>query len=182
MMFRELSLIALLVIITDQALKAYIKLNYSLTYYGSDAIIDWGWFKLLFVENKGMAWGASLNDIIPFISEDLAKLLLSLIRVLAVIFIAFWLSRAVKSKAPKLQLVAVTLILAGALGNIIDSVFYGVLFSESTFNQLASFLPVDGGYAPLMFGHVVDMFQFPMFSWTWPNWLPFIGGNSFTFF
>jgi signal peptidase II len=182
MMFRELSLIALLVIITDQALKVYIKLNYSLTYYGSDSIIDWGWFKLLFVENKGMAWGASLNDIIPFISEDLAKLLLSLIRVLAVIFIAFWLSRAVKSKAPKLQLVAVTLILAGALGNIIDSVFYGVLFSESTFNQLASFLPVDGGYAPLMFGHVVDMFQFPMFSWIWPNWLPFIGGNSFTFF
>jgi signal peptidase II len=153
-----------------------------LTYYGNGPIVDWGWFRLLFVENKGMAWGASLSDFLPFISEDTAKLLLSIFRLVAVSAIGIWLSRAVKAKAPKLQLIAVSLIFAGALGNIIDSVFYGVLFSETTYNQLATFLPEEGGYAPLMFGHVVDMFQFPMFTWTWPNWLPIVGGNQFTFF
>ena len=182
MTLRKLSWIVLAILAADQALKVYIKLNYSLTYYGNGPIVDWGWFRLLFVENKGMAWGASLSDFLPFISEDTAKLLLSIFRLLAVTGIGIWLSRAVKAKAPKLQLIAVGLIFAGALGNIIDSVFYGVLFSETTYNQLATFLPEEGGYAPLMFGHVVDMFQFPMFTWTWPNWLPIVGGNQLTFF
>jgi signal peptidase II len=182
MTVRKLSWIILAILVADQALKVYIKLNYSLTYYGNGPIIDWGWFRLLFVENKGMAWGASLSDFLPFISEDTAKLLLSIFRLVAVSAIGVWLLRAVKLKAPKLQLIAVILIFAGALGNIIDSVFYGVLFSETTYNQLATFMPEEGGYAPLMFGHVVDMFQFPMFTWTWPNWLPLVGGNQFTFF
>ena len=182
MTLRKLSWIVLAILAADQALKVYIKLNYSLTYYGNGPIVDWGWFRLLFVENKGMAWGASLSDFLPFISEDTAKLLLSIFRLLAVTGIGIWLSRAVKAKAPKVQLIAVGLIFAGALGNIIDSVFYGVLFSETTYNQLATFLPEEGGYAPLMFGHVVDMFQFPMFTWTWPSWLPIVGGNQFTFF
>mgnify|MGYP001349863930 FL=1 len=182
MTLRKLSWIVLAILAADQALKVYIKLNYSLTYYGNGPIVDWGWFRLLFVENKGMAWGASLSDFLPFISEDTAKLLLSIFRLFAVTGIGIWLSRAVKAKAPKLQLIAVGLIFAGALGNIIDSVFYGVLFSETTYNQLATFLPEEGGYAPLMFGHVVDMFQFPMFTWTWPSWLPIVGGNQFTFF
>ena len=129
-----------------------------------------------------MAWGVSLSDFIPFISEETAKLLLSIFRLIAVMGIWIWLLRGVKSKAPKMQLIAVSFIFAGALGNIIDSVLYGVLFSETTYNQLATFMPEQGGYAPLMFGHVVDMFQFPMFSWTWPNWLPFVGGDHFTFF
>ena len=182
MTLRKLSWIVLAILAADQALKVYIKLNYSLTYYGSASIIDWGWFRLLFVENKGMAWGASLSDFIPFISEDTAKLLLSIFRLIAVTGIWIWLLRAVKLKAPKMQLIAVSFIFAGALGNIIDSVLYGVLFSETTYNQLATFLPEQGGYAPLMFGHVVDMFQFPMFTWTWPNWFPFVGGDHFTFF
>ena len=182
MTLRKLSWIVLAILAADQALKVYIKLNYSLTYYGNGPIVDWGWFRLLFVENKGMAWGASLSDFLPFISEDTAKLLLSIFRLLAVTGIGIWLSRAVKAEAPKLQLIAVGLIFAGALGNIIDSVFYGVLFSETTYNQLATFYPEEGGYAPLMFGHVVDMFQFPMFTWTWPSWLPIVGGNQFTFF
>ena len=182
MTLRKLSWIVLAILAADQALKVYIKLNYSLTYYGNGPIVDWGWFRLLFVENKGMAWGASLSDFLPFISEDTAKFLLSIFRLLAVTGIGIWLSRAVKAKAPQVQLIAVGLIFAGALGNIIDSVFYGVLFSETTYNQLATFLPEEGGYAPLMFGHVVDMFQFPMFTWTWPSWLPIVGGNQFTFF
>lgn len=181
MPLRKLCWIILAVLVLDQAFKAYIKLNYSLTFYGSDAIVDWGWFRLLFVENKGMAWGARLNDIVPFISDNTAKLLLSIFRLLAVTAIGYWLVRAVKTAMPKGQLVAVSLIFAGALGNIIDSVFYGVLFSNS-YGQIATFLPSEGGYAPLMFGHVVDMLQFPMFSWTWPEWLPIVGGNSFTFF
>ena len=182
MTHRKLSWIILAILAVDQALKVYIKLNYSLTYYGGAPIIDWGWFRLLFVENKGMAWGVSLSDFIPFISEETAKLLLSIFRLIAVMGIWIWLLRGVKSKAPKMQLIAVSFIFAGALGNIIDSVLYGVLFSETTYNQLATFMPEQGGYAPLMFGHVVDMFQFPMFSWTWPNWLPFVGGDHFTFF
>lgn len=181
MPLRKLCWIILAVLVLDQAVKMYIKLNYSLTLYGSDAIVDWGWFRLLFVENKGMAWGARLNDILPFISDNTAKLLLSIFRLLAVTAIGYWLVRAVKTTTSKGQLIAVSLILAGALGNIIDSVFYGVLFSNS-YGQIATFLPTEGGYAPLMFGHVVDMLQFPMISWTWPEWLPILGGNSFTFF
>ena len=182
MTVRKLSWIILAILVADQALKVYIKLNYSLTYYGNGQIVDWGWFRLLFVENKGMACGASLSDFLPFISGDTAKLLLSIFRLVAVSAIGVWLLRAVKLKAPKVQLIAVSLIFSGALGNIIDSVFYGVLFSETTYNQLATFMPEEGGYAPLMFGHVVDMFQFPMFTLTWPNWLPLVGGNQFTFF
>lgn len=181
MTIRRLCWIVLAVLLLDQVFKVYIKLNYSLTFYGSDAIIEWGWFRLLFVENKGMAWGARLNDILPFISDRTAKLMLSIFRLIAVTAIGFWIVRAVRLQAPKAQLLAVTFIFAGALGNIIDSVFYGVLFSSSS-GQIATFLPSDGGYAPLMFGHVVDMLQFPLFSLTWPEWLPLIGGNSFTFF
>ena len=181
MPLRKLCWIILAVLVLDQAVKAYIKLNYPLTFYGADAIVDWGWFRLLFVENKGMAWGARLNDILPFISDNAAKLLLSIFRLLAVSAIGYWLVRATKTATPKRQLIAVSLIFAGALGNIIDSVFYGVLFSNS-YGQIATFLPSEGGYAPLMFGHVVDMLQFPMFSWNWPEWFPLVGGNSFTFF
>lgn len=181
MTLRKISWIVLAILLVDQALKTYIKLSYPLTYYGTDAIVDWGWFRLLFIENKGMAWGASLDGIFPFMTEHTAKLLLSIFRILAVTAIGLWLKRAVQQKLPKQQLIAVAFIFAGALGNIIDSIFYGVLFSDSI-GQIATFLPEEGGYAPLMFGHVVDMFQFPMFTWNWPDWLPFVGGESFTFF
>lgn len=181
MTLRKISWIVLAILLIDQALKIYIKLSYPLTYYGTDAIVDWGWFRLLFIENKGMAWGASLDGIFPFMTEHAAKLLLSIFRILAVTAIGLWLKRAVQQKLPKQQLIAVAFIFAGALGNIIDSIFYGVLFSDSI-GQIATFLPEEGGYAPLMFGHVVDMFQFPMFTWNWPDWLPFVGGESFTFF
>lgn len=181
MNLRKICWIVFAVLVVDQVLKAYIKLSFPLTYYGTDAIVDWGWFRLLFVENKGMAWGARLDNIFPFISEKTAKLLLSIFRLLAVTAIGIWLRLAVQQKLPKKQLIAVAFIFAGAVGNIIDSVFYGVLFSDSI-GQVATFLPEGGGYAPLMFGHVVDMFQFPMFTWVWPDWLPFVGGTSFTFF
>lgn len=169
------------VLFLDQLSKIYIKLSFSLTFYSSDAIVDWGWFRLLFVENKGMAWGTALHDFLPFLSEETAKLLLSLFRVIAVSIIGYWLFDAIRKKQHSLMLLAGSLILAGALGNIIDSLFYGLIFSSS-YGQVAELFPVEGGYAPFMFGHVVDMIQFPMFTWVWPNWMPVIGGNSFTFF
>ncbi|MGB0260331.1 MAG: lipoprotein signal peptidase [Flavobacteriaceae bacterium] len=171
----------LAILVLDQCSKVYIKLNYPLTLYGSDAIVDWGWFRLLFIENKGMAWGAKISDFLPFISEDTGKLMLTIFRVGAVSVIGYLLWDALNKMQHKLLLVAGSLIFAGAVGNIIDSLFYGLLFSDS-YGQIAEFLPADGGYAPLFFGHVVDMLQFPMFTWVWPEWLPWIGGDSFTFF
>jgi signal peptidase II len=171
----------LIVLVLDQCSKLYIKLHYPLTLYGSDAIVDWGWFRLIFIENKGMAWGTKISDFLPFISEDTGKLLPSIFRLGAVSVIGYWLWDALKKKQHKLLLIAGSLIFAGAIGNIIDSLFYGLLFSDS-YGQIAQFLPDEGGYAPLFFGHVVDMLQFPMFTWVWPEWMPWIGGDSFTFF
>ena len=169
------------ILFVDQWSKIYIKLHYPLSGYGVSPIIDIGFFKLLFVENKGMAMGTKLNDFIPFINEDTAKLFLSLFRLVAIVGLGYWLWDTIKKQSPLLLSWALALIFAGALGNIIDSVFYGVLFSSS-YNSIATFLPETGGYAPLFYGHVVDMLQFPLVEWTWPSWLPIIGGNTFLFF
>ena len=174
------ALIILLVLGVDQASKFYIKLNYPLSAYGQAAIVDWGFFKLLFIENKGMAWGTKINDIFPFLSEDLAKLLLTLFRLVAIGYLGFWLYSILKRQsAPALRL-ALSLIFAGAIGNLIDSLFYGVIFSHS-YGQVATLFPEEG-YAGFFYGHVVDMLQFPLATWTWPKWLPGIGGQSYTFF
>lgn len=127
-----------------------------------------------------MAMGAKLNDFIPFISDDFAKLFLTFFRLLAIIGIGLWLWDTIKKNTSLLLIWALSLIFAGALGNIIDSVFYGILFSSS-YGQIATFLPEEG-YAPLFYGHVVDMLQFPLVTWVWPKWLPIIGGDSYTFF
>ena len=173
-------LIILLVLGIDQTSKIYIKLNYPLSVYGQAAIVDWGFFKLLFIENKGMAWGTKINDILPFLSEDVAKLLLTLFRLVAIGYLGFWLYSILKRQsAPALRL-ALSLIFAGAIGNLIDSLFYGVIFSHS-YGQVATLFPEEG-YAGFFYGHVVDMLQFPLATWTWPKWLPGIGGQSYTFF
>ena len=168
------------ILILDQISKIYIKLNFPLTLYGQAALLDWGWFKILFVENKGMAWGAKINDFIPFISDRTGKLLLTSFRVLAVPVIFYWLYDSIKKRESKLLTISISLILAGAIGNLIDSIFYGYLFTESYLN-VATFSP-GNGYEKLFFGNVVDMLQFPLFEWYWPEWIPFIGGNYFTFF
>jgi len=175
------TLFIIVILLLDQILKIYIKLNYPLTIYNDSAIIDWGFFKLLFVENKGMALGIQIKDILPFISEKSGKLILTIFRLFAIVFLGIWLVRSIKQKHQKLFIYSLSCILAGAIGNLIDSIFYGVLFSNS-YGQVATFLPENGGYAPLFFGYVVDMFQFPLFSWVWPDWLPIIGGKNFTFF
>ena len=170
----------LILLFFDQFLKFYIKLNFPLTLYGQPAIIDLGFFKLLFIENEGMAMGARLNNIFPFLSDYSAKLSLTMFRLIAVVGIGYWLIRALKNNKSNLFKITLCLIFAGALGNIIDSVFYGQWFSSS-YGQVATFLP-ETGYAPIFFGNVVDMLQFPIATWIWPPWLPFIGGESFTFF
>lgn len=180
MTLKKSLLIVFLILVVDQVSKIYIKLNFPLTLYGELPIFDLGWFKLLFIENKGMAWGATINDFIPFISERNGKLFLTLFRMVAVTFIFYWLYNSIKQNANKLLVISLSLILAGAIGNIIDSVFYGYLFTNSYYN-IAQYSP-GNGYESIFYGHVVDMLQFPMFSWEWPHWIPYFGGESFTFF
>ena len=180
MSLKKSILLVLLILILDQISKVYIKLNFPLTLYGQAALLDWGWFKILFVENKGMAWGAKISDFIPFVSDKTGKLLLTSFRVFAVPIIFYWLYDSIQKKESKLLTLSISLILAGAIGNLIDSVFYGYLFTDSYLN-VATFSP-GNGYEKLFFGNVVDMLQFPLFEWYWPEWIPFIGGNYFTFF
>tara|TARA_X000000368_G_C23044910_1_gene718712 strand:+ start:1927 stop:2541 length:615 start_codon:yes stop_codon:yes gene_type:complete len=169
-----------MILLLDQGSKFYIKLNYPLSGYGVPAILDWGFFKLLFVENKGMAMGAKLNDFIPFISEATSKLILTLFRIVAIFGLGYWLLDSIKKQSGILLNWALALIFAGALGNIIDSVFYGVIFTDS-YGKIAEIFP-EKGYASLFYGHVVDMLQFPLVEWTWPSWIPFIGGENYLFF
>ena len=175
---KSLALIIALIFL-DQIVKFYIKLNYPLT-IGEPPIIDIGFFKLLFIENKGMAMGASLNTLLPFLDDNTAKLILTLFRIVACIGLGFWLRNMIKKKASQLLIFCLCLILAGAFGNLIDSVFYGIIFSSS-YGQVASLFP-EVGYAPLFYGSVVDMIQFPLATWIWPEWLPVIGGQEYTFF
>ena len=168
------------VISLDQVSKIYIKLNFPLTLYGDDAIIDYGFFKILFIENKGMAWGTKLSDFIPFLDDDISKLLLSVIRIVAIFFLGYWIKKSLQKKTSNSFLLSLCLIFAGAVGNLLDSIFYGAIFSNS-YGQVATFLPEEG-YAPFFFGHVVAMLQFPIATWVWPKWIPIIGGETYTFF
>ena len=176
---KSLALIIALIFL-DQVVKFYIKLNYPLTIFGELPIIDIGFFKLLFIENKGMAMGASLNTLLPFLDDNTAKLILTLFRIVACIGLGFWLRNMIKKRASQLLIFCLCLILAGAIGNLIDSVFYDIIFSSS-YGQVASLFP-EVGYAPLFYGSVVDMIQFPLATWIWPEWLPVIGGQEYTFF
>lgn len=177
MTLKKASLFILIILLVDQISKIYIKTHFTL----SEKHIVFSWFQIAFVENEGMAWGTKISDFIPFISERAAKLSLSLFRIFAVFGIGYWLVSSVKKKASKTLIVAVSLIFAGALGNIIDSVFYGVLFSGSA-GEVATFLPSEGGYGSLFHGRVVDMFHFPIWKGFLPEWIPFYGGEYFTFF
>lgn len=156
------------VLIIDQILKIWVKT----TMYWHDSIRITDWFYIYFTENNGMAFGM----------EFIGKLFLTSFRIVAVFFIGWYLLKIVKENKKTGYIICIALILAGALGNIIDSVFYGVLFNESTYSQISSFMPQEGGYASLMYGKVVDMFYFPIIKATWPTWLPMVGGEDFVFF
>jgi signal peptidase II len=177
MSLKKASIIIILILLVDQISKVYIKTHFML----QEDITVFNWFKILFVENNGMAWGAKLSDFVPFISDRTAKLILTLFRLGAIIGIGYWLVKTIKHNGSRVLVIAISLIFAGALGNIIDSVFYGVLFNGSH-GDVATFLSQEGGYDSLFHGRVVDMLHFPMWKGYLPNWLPFVGGKYFTFF
>lgn len=152
-----------LILLIDQTLKIYIKTHFLL----GESVHITDWFQIVFVENPGMAFGMSFGP----------KLALTLFRLILSAFIVWYLIKLVRDGYRRGYLLCVALILAGAIGNIIDCMFYGICFGESTFTQIAGFMPADGGYAPFMHGKVVDMFYFPFF--TFPDWVPLLGGDIF---
>lgn len=168
--------IIILVLLIDQISKIYIKTHFLL---GEDVEV-FSWFKILFIENEGAAWGTKLSDLLP-ISDSSGKLILTIFRLFAIIGIGYWLFDTIQKRASKTLIIAVSLIFAGALGNIIDSVFYGIIFNNS-YTEVAT-LFAEEPYGTLFYGKVVDMLYFPIIQdATWPEWVPFFGGNSFRFF
>ncbi|MRI01425.1 lipoprotein signal peptidase [Kriegella sp. EG-1] len=164
-----------LILIIDQVSKFYIKTNFVL----GESVDVFNWFKILFIENEGAAWGAKLSDLLP-ISDDTGKLVLTIFRLFAIVGIGYWLYDIIKKQSSKTYILAVCLIFAGALGNILDSVFYGVLFDASNGNVATLFS--DEPYGGIFYGKVVDMLYFPMVDTTWPEWMPLVGGDRFRFF
>lgn len=173
MSLKKSLLLIVAILLLDQIIKVYIKTHFTL----NQKILVFGqeWFQIYFVENEGMAWGTEIPG-------QYGKIILSLFRLIIVPFIGYWLYTSIKENAPKLLIIAVSLIFAGALGNIIDSLFYGVFFTESTRDTLAQFSS-GNGYGKPLYGKVVDMLYFPFIkNATWPDWIPFVGGKTFTFF
>ena len=161
-------LIIFSVLIIDQIIKIWVKTN--MFWHESIRITDW--FFIYFTENNGMAFGM----------EIIGKLFLTSFRIIAVVLIIWYLIKIVKQNLKTGYIVCISLILAGAIGNIIDCVFYGVLFSESTHSSLATFVPIGEGYSEWFYGKVVDMFYFPIIDTNWPEWMPFVGGEQYIFF
>jgi signal peptidase II len=161
---------ALLLLVVDQLLKFWIKTN---MFLGQEFKI-FDWFIIHFTENNGMAFGLEFGG-------DTGKIILSLFRIIVIVWGFSYITTLTKSKLPNGLLIALGLVFGGAIGNIIDGVFYGVLFNDS-YNQIAEFLPAVGGYSTFLMGKVVDMFYFPLINTHFPNWLPFFGGEHFIFF
>lgn len=165
-------LMIFLIILVDQLLKFWIKLNF--VYGDGFDILGFSWAKIQFVENEGMAFGWLLGG-------KMGKLLLTSFRMLAVPVGFYYIYHLIKSKYHPGLVFAVGLIVAGALGNLIDSIFYGVIFNHS-YGQIATLFPPDGGYGEFLHGRVVDMFYFPLVQTTWPRWIPIVGGSELSFF
>lgn len=171
MLKRSLLLVGIILLL-DQILKIYIKTNFTL---GQEVYLLGEYFRLHFIENNGMAFGMQFGG-------TAGKIILSVIRIIAVSVIFYILLKAIRKQEKKILIFSLSLILAGAAGNIIDSAFYGLIFSESDFLAVASAFPEGGGYAGFLQGKVVDMFYAPLIHTTWPSWVPFFGGSEFMFF
>ena len=166
-------ILGVLLVAIDQIIKILVKTNMTI---GEHFNVIGNWFQIYFIENEGMAFGMKFGG-------QTGKLLLSLFRVVLAGALIYWIRGLLKkAKTPVGVIAGLTLITAGAVGNIIDCLFYGLLFDASTYTSVASFLPEGGGYAPFFFGKVVDMFYFPIIDTTFPEWMPLIGGNPFRFF
>jgi len=163
------SAIFIAVLVIDQIIKVNVKTGMFL----GEHIEITSWFSLVFVENNGMAFGWEMFG---------GKLFLTLFRIIAVGFIGWFICKEIKAKAPMGYLVCLTLIMAGAAGNIIDCLFYGLIFNNPPYPQVAQFVPWGEGYGEFLFGRVVDMFYFPLIEWDMPTWVPMYGGQHCVFF
>lgn len=164
-----MTILIVLLLVTDQVIKLLVKTNMTL----HESIEIASWFKILFIENNGMAFGMEIGS----------KVVLSLFRIVAVGFICWYLRKLVRQGTVRVgYMVCVAMVLAGAAGNIFDSLFYGQIFSASTPYTLSELVPFGEGYAPVLMGKVVDMFYFPLIVTTWPDWMPVVGGEEFIFF
>ncbi|MDA3780613.1 MAG: lipoprotein signal peptidase [Bacteroidales bacterium] len=161
-----------IILLLDQSLKIWIKTH---MFLGEEYNLLGNWAIIHFIENNGMAFGFEFWG-------KYGKLFLSVFRLAAITGIIYYITQLIKQNAPKSVILSISIILAGAIGNMVDSTFYGVLFNDSLFYQTSTFLPSDGGYSSLLHGKVVDMFYFPIFKGHYPAWFPFIGNNDFTFF
>ncbi len=160
--------ITLAAILVDQIIKIWVKTHM----YMHEAIEVTSWFKILFTENRGMAFGMELVD----------KFLLTSFRIVAVCFLIYIICKLIRQGVDYLFLICLSLVTAGAAGNIIDCVFYGQIFNNPPPPFVAEFVPWGTGYDDVFYGRVVDMFYFPLVSWDWPSWLPWLGGEHFIFF
>lgn len=165
-------LVIFLVILLDQAVKFYIKLHFQ---YGESVDVFGDWFKLYFVENPGMAFGLEFGGVV-------GKYLLSIFRIASTVVMFFLLAHYYKKNASKWVKAGMALVIGGAIGNILDGTFYGIIFDESTYQTTATLFPEAGGYSSFLQGRVVDMLYFPMIDAVLPSWLPIFGGERFQFF
>ena len=173
MKLRWAALIILLIIAADQALKIWIKTNFPFGHVMN--ILGLPWAKLYFIENPGMAWGMEIGG-------EWGKMILTLFRLAAVLFGTWYLVRIVQKNYSRGFIICASLIYAGALGNLIDSMFYGLIFEETTYSHVAKIFPPNGGYAGFLHGRVVDMLYFPIVHTRLPEWMPLVGGKDFEFF
>lgn len=161
-------LLLVLILLADQVSKILVKTNMTI----HESIEIFSWFKILFIENNGMAYGMEIGS----------KLLLSLMRVLLIGVLSVYLVREIKEKARWGYIVCLVMVVAGAIGNMIDGMFYGLIFDESTPYTVSELVPFGSGYSSFMTGKVVDMLYFPIINTTWPEWVPMVGGEGFIFF
>lgn len=161
-------LLVIAILLIDQLIKIWVKTN--MTLHESIQIADW--FKICFIENNGMAYGMEIGS----------KLLLSIFRIIMIGVLGYYLYLQVKKNARTGYIVCLSMVVAGAVGNMIDCMFYGLIFNASSDFYTSYFVPFGTGYAPFLMGKVVDMFYFPLIVTTWPQWMPFVGGEDFIFF
>ena len=162
------ALIVVAILVVDQIIKIWVKTNMTL----HEQIDIFSWFKIVFIENNGMAYGMEIGS----------KLVLSIFRIVAIGLLTYYIAQQVKKQARWGYIICLSMVTAGAAGNIFDSMFYGLIFNASSEYYTSYFVPFGTGYAPFLMGKVVDMFYFPLIVTTWPQWVPMVGGDPFVFF
>ncbi|RUL58670.1 lipoprotein signal peptidase [Prevotella koreensis] len=161
-------LLVVAILLIDQVIKIEVKTNMRL----HEVIDITGWFKINFIENNGMAYGMTFFN----------KLVLSLFRIVAISLIGYYLTKVIRKGARMGYIICLAMVFAGAVGNMIDCMFYGLIFNASSPEYMSYFVPFGEGYAPFLMGKVVDMFYFPLIETTWPEWVPVVGGDDYIFF